>query len=110
MLKQDLIDKLSDSPLFYKTGKSTITQMVDLMFKEILDAVLNGERVLIRGVGAFEPAYRKPYIINHPDKTKGKVMAHERIGIRFSPALNIKKRSRLSNEQKQALQQKIGEM
>jgi nucleoid DNA-binding protein len=93
MIKEDLINYLSESSITYKISKKRLKTIVDEVFRLIIERFIQGEDVLIRGFGHFRIRYRKPHQLIHPS-AKTPVMTHPKYQITFETARNIKRRLR----------------
>lgn len=92
MIKNDLVDALSEKTSTYGVPKSQIKDIVSDLFDILKDELIEGGDIQIRNFGKFTTRYRKPYPINHPS---GKVvMSHAKRQIHFYPAKTIKKHLR----------------
>ena len=64
MTKNELIDLIWESRP--DLSRSRIKQIVDTLFKSMLNAIVNQERIEIRGFGSFAIRKYKPYIGRNP--------------------------------------------
>ena len=64
MIKSELIQKISasNSHLYHRD----VERIVSVIFGEIVDALARGDRVELRGFGAFTVKYRAPRIGRNP--------------------------------------------
>ena len=88
MIKSDLIKKLAeDNPhLYYRD----VEKIVGTIFDEIIVALENGNRVELRGFGAFSTKNRKARIARNP-KTGDPIFLPERYVPVFKPSKLMKK-------------------
>ena len=64
MIKSELIDKMTAlNPHLYH---SDVEKIVDTIFEEIIEALAQGNRVELRGFGAFSVKYRKARLGRNP--------------------------------------------
>lgn len=89
MTKSELVKKLLSkySNLYQKDVK----RIVDLMFDEISAALVRGDRVELRGFGAFSTRSRKSRVARNP-KTNEKVFLGERRVVYYRPGKELKDR------------------
>lgn len=93
MTKSDIIRKLSSRyPTLYLKD---VQKIVDSIFDQIGQALIEGRRVELRGFGAFSVRCRKPRLARNP-RTNETVS----LGERYSPYFRAGKdlRERLNNE------------
>ena len=89
ILKRDLINEIADNlPGFLKKD---IQQSVDIILDSMADALINGQRVEIRGFGSFSVRQRKARVSKNP-KT-GKIMEiPQRKTLHFTMCKSLKER------------------
>ncbi len=64
MIKSELIQKISAAnPHLYQRD---VERIVNVIFDEIIDALSRGDRVELRGFGAFTVKYRAPRVGRNP--------------------------------------------
>jgi len=89
MIKNDLVDKLSESSVCYGLTKKEIRKIVSELFEIITAAIIDGDEIEIRGFGKWETRHRKPRKINHPSNGKI-IMSHSKRVVHFNPARKVK--------------------
>ena len=63
MNRSDLVNKLKDKAAI---SKKDAAEVVDTFFDEIMETLVKGERVEIRGFGSFTVKNYKPYVGRNP--------------------------------------------
>lgn len=94
MIKNDIVRKLSESPICFRISQKQLRQIVTEVLNVMTEALLNREDIILRGFGHFRVKYRAPRVINHPS-TKQRIMSPPKYMIFFDPAKNIKQQMRL---------------
>ncbi|MFH1075873.1 MAG: HU family DNA-binding protein [Pseudomonadota bacterium] len=80
MVKSELVEALSElHPGMYKTD---ITMVVDTIFNEMGAALIRGDRIELRGLGAFNVVFRKPISSTNP-KTGKPMDVPQRLHVHF---------------------------
>ncbi|MCK9229466.1 MAG: integration host factor subunit beta [Syntrophales bacterium] len=87
MTKQQLVESLRDRLPDYKPGDLAIA--VDILFDSIRDALIEGDRIEIRGFGVFSVKTRKPRVGRNP-RTGESVFIPERRTLLFKPGKKLK--------------------
>ncbi|MFQ3348939.1 MAG: integration host factor subunit beta [Paracoccaceae bacterium] len=64
MIRSELIQKIADENLHLT--QRHVERVVNIVFDEIIDALAKGERVELRGFGAFSVKFRKARIGRNP--------------------------------------------
>jgi DNA-binding protein HU-beta len=86
MIKVDIANALMQA---HPCSKATALSVVDLLTNRMKDALLNGERIEIRGFGVFEPRQRKRGY-GRNIKTGQSVKIPTGRSIRFKPGKNLR--------------------
>ena len=87
MTKSELIDQLAkEYPHLYHRD---IEKVVDVFYNSISEALSEGQRVEIRGFGAFSIKKRSPRIGRNP-KTKDSYIIPELYKLNFKPSNKVK--------------------
>lgn len=86
MIKLELVDRLY--ALFPKLKKKEALTIVNLIIEKMADSLVEGERIDIRGFGAFSLKRHPPRLAHNP-KTKQKLMTQEKYSVRFRPSKYI---------------------
>jgi integration host factor subunit beta len=64
MIKSELVQKIADAnPHLYHRD---VEKIVNIIFDEIVDALARGDRVELRGFGAFTVKHREPRVGRNP--------------------------------------------
>jgi len=96
MVKSELIralnEKLPDSQL------DNMEVVVNCLLKHMADALVQGERIEIRGFGGFDLHHRAPRIARNP-KTGEAVELPVKTVLRFKPGKNMRDRVNASRDQ-----------
>lgn len=87
MTKSELIKKLSTK--YPSLKEKEIEDLVALILNEISEALANGDRVELRGFGAFSIRKRKPRTARNP-RTGEQVQVGERNSIYYRPGKELK--------------------
>lgn len=89
MIKSELIDKLAArmTDLPEKQVAAAVNHILDLM----ADALVDGERIEIRGFGSFALRHRPPRAAHNP-KTGEKVMTKSKYSPHFKPGKELRER------------------
>lgn len=87
MTKADLVEKIASQADLSKKDSEVV---VNTVFRSIVDALANGDKVELRGFGSFRTRKRKPRIGRNP-KTGDKVDVPEKSVPFFKPGKNLKK-------------------
>lgn len=89
MIKSELIQKLADENpnLYYRD----VERIVSVVFDEITEALANGDRVELRGFGAFSVKHRPARIGRNP-RSGGSVSIEEKWSPFFKAGKEIKER------------------
>ena len=91
MTKSQLIDKLSDR-LNDTLSKKDAELMVNILFKDMSNALKNGDKIEIRGLGSFKVISRRERVGRNP-KTGDKVKVPEKKAVFFKPGKELKDRA-----------------
>ncbi|MCL1908017.1 MAG: integration host factor subunit beta [Holophagaceae bacterium] len=83
------IDIASDLMQAHPCSKATALSVVDLLTEKMKEALLNGERIEIRGFGVFEPRPRKRGF-GRNIKTGASVKIPDGKSIRFKPGKGLR--------------------
>jgi DNA-binding protein HU-beta len=86
MIKIDIANALMQA---HPCSKATALSVVDLLTNRMKDALMNGERIEIRGFGVFEPRSRKKGF-GRNIKTGQSVKIPEGRSVRFKPGKNLR--------------------
>lgn len=89
MTKSELVKKLSER--FEYLSGNDIKKIVDLVFEEISDALVNDQRVEIRGFGAFSLRSRKARKARNP-RTNESISINERFSAYFRAGKELKEK------------------
>ncbi len=87
MTKVDLVEKIASQEALSKKDSEIV---VNTVFRSIIDALANGDKVELRGFGSFRTRRRKSRIGRNP-KTGDKVDVPEKKVPFFKPGKNLKK-------------------
>ncbi len=89
MIKSELIQKISaaNSHLYHRD----VERIVNVIFGEIVDALARGDRVELRGFGAFTVKYRAPRIGRNP-RTGAAVAVDEKFVPFFKTGKELRER------------------
>jgi integration host factor subunit beta len=87
MTKADLVERIAAT---IELSKKDSEIVVNTVFKSIVDALAQGDKVELRGFGSFRTRNRKPRIGRNP-KTGEKVDVPEKKVPFFKPGKNLKK-------------------
>ena len=89
MIRSELIQKIADeNPHLYQRD---VERIVNTIFNEITDAMSQGNRVELRGFGAFSVRQRKPRVGRNP-RTGEKVMVDAKSVPFFRPGKELRAR------------------
>jgi len=89
MIRSELIQKIADeNPHLYQRD---VEKIVNTIFDEITDAMSNGDRVELRGFGAFSTRHRKARAGRNP-RTGGQVFVAEKHVPFFRAGKELKQR------------------
>ncbi len=88
MKKNDLIKELKGA---HGLTKTTASQIVDLIFRQLSNALAKGDRIEIRGLCSFRVKQYKAYAGRNP-KTGEKVQIKPKKLPIFKPGFDLKKR------------------
>lgn len=89
LTKSELVAAIShDQPLL---SEQDVELAVNSILERIVEALVNGERIEIRGFGSMTLHYRPPRIGRNP-KTGEKVQVPEKYVPHFKPGANLQKR------------------
>jgi len=103
MIKSELIAKIAGAnPHLYHRD---IERIVNVIFDEIVDALARGDRVELRGFGAFTVKHRPPRVGRNP-RTGTSVSVDEKFVPFFKTGKEL--RERLNGEEKPAAGKKPG--
>ena len=91
MTKSQLIENLSEK-LPESLSKKDAELIVNIIFRDMSEALKNGEKIEIRGLGSFKVITRKARIGRNP-KTGEKVEVHEKKAVFFKPGKELKERA-----------------
>lgn len=91
MTKSQLIDKLSDK-LADTLSKKDAELIVNILFRDMSNALKNGDKIEIRGLGSFKVISRRERIGRNP-KTGEKVSVPEKKAVFFKPGKELKDRA-----------------
>jgi DNA-binding protein HU-beta len=86
MIKIDIANALMKA---HPCSKATALSVVDLLTNRMKDALMNGERIEIRGFGVFEPRPRKKGF-GRNIKTGQSVKIPDGRSVRFKPGKNLR--------------------
>lgn len=89
MIKSELIANLAAD--MTHLPEKRIMESVNLILKEMSDALINGERIEIRGFGSFALRYRPPRNAHNP-KTGEKVITEGKHTPHFKPGKELRVR------------------
>ncbi len=89
MIKSELIQKISatNAHLYHRD----VERIVNVIFGEIVDALARGDRVELRGFGAFTVKYRAPRIGRNP-RTGASVAVEEKFVPFFKTGKELRER------------------
>lgn len=87
MTKSELIKRLSSK--YTRLKESELEALVNLVLKEISDALIKNERVELRGFGAFSIRERAPRLARNP-RTGEKVSVGSRKSIYYRAGKELK--------------------
>jgi integration host factor subunit beta len=89
MKRSELVDELAkEYPHLYHRD---IEKVVDVFYSSIADALANGQRVELRGFGAFSIKERGPRIARNP-KNGDRVAVSSRKTVYYKPGKELKER------------------
>ena len=89
MKRSELVDELAKKyPHLYHRD---IEKVVDVFYSSIADALANGQRVELRGFGAFSIKERGPRIARNP-KNGDRVAVSSRKTVYYKPGKELKER------------------
>ncbi|MDH3972987.1 MAG: integration host factor subunit beta [Deltaproteobacteria bacterium] len=91
MTKSQLIDKLSGR-LADTLSKKDAELIVNILFQDMSNALNNGDKIEIRGLGSFKVISRRERIGRNP-KTGEKVRVPEKKAVFFKPGKELKDRA-----------------
>jgi len=91
MTKSQLIDKLSEK-LTDTLSKKDAELIVNILFRDMSDALKNGDKIEIRGLGSFKVISRRERVGRNP-KTGEKVSVPEKKAVFFKPGKELKDRA-----------------
>lgn len=87
MTKADLVERIADNVELSKKDSETV---VNTVFRCIVEALAEGDKVELRGFGSFRTRNRQPRIGRNP-KTGDKVEVPQKKVPFFKPGKNLKK-------------------
>lgn len=87
MTKADLVEKIASQVLLSKKDSEVV---VNTVFRSIIQALSDGDKVELRGFGSFRTRERKSRVGRNP-KTGDKVDVPEKKVPFFKPGKNLKK-------------------
>ncbi len=89
MKRSELVDELAkEYPHLYHRD---IEKVVDVFYSSIADALANGQRVELRGFGAFSIKERRPRIARNP-KNGNRVAVSSKKTVYYKPGKELKER------------------
>lgn len=89
MKRSELVDELAkEYPHLYHRD---IEKVVDVFYSSIADALANGQRVELRGFGAFSIKERGPRIARNP-KNGDRVAVSSKKNVYYKPGKELKER------------------
>lgn len=91
MTKSQLIDKLSDK-LADTLSKKDAELIVNILFRDMSNALKSGDKIEIRGLGSFKVISRRERIGRNP-KTGEKVRVPQKKAVFFKPGKELKDRA-----------------
>ena len=87
MTKADLVEKIAEQIALSKKDSETV---VNTVFRSIVDALVNDDKVELRGFGSFRTRERRSRVGRNP-KTGDRVDVPEKKVPFFKPGKNLKK-------------------
>ena len=87
MVKSELLTKLKNK--FPELQATTVELGLNSILKQIEGALIQGERIEIRGFGSFTLRYRPPRVSRNP-KTGEALNLSARVGVHFKPGKEMK--------------------
>jgi integration host factor subunit beta len=96
MVKSELADKLNEK--FPELKGNDVELALDCILGQMVDALVQGERIEIRGFGSFSCRHRAPRIARNP-KTGESVALPAKVGTHFKPGKELKDRVNASRGQ-----------
>jgi len=91
MTKSELIDKLSEE-LSKSISKKDAELIINIIFREMSNALKKGDKIEIRGLGSFKVITRRARDGRNP-KTGKKVSVPEKKAVFFKPGKELKERA-----------------
>lgn len=89
MLKSDLVHKIRNQKPYLHV--KDVEKLVDTILDEIISAMRRGDRVEIRGFGAFSVRLREAHSGRNP-RTGAKVAVKKKLALHFKAGLEIRER------------------
>lgn len=88
-IKSQLIEEVSRSMI--SLPEKEVALAVNHIIDKLAEALINRERIEIRGFGAFSPRFRAPRLAHNP-KTGQKVTTTPRYSVHFKPGKELRER------------------
>ena len=96
MIKSQLIERLAAK--MTHLPEKTVTIGINRLLRLMSDALINGQRIEVRGFGSFSLHYRPPRAAHNP-KTGERVMTVEKYSPHFKPGKELRERIDASKHQ-----------
>ena len=96
MVKSELVRALNEKFPEYQLGDVDLA--VNCLLKHMADALVQGERIEIRGFGGFDLHHRPPRIARNP-KTGEAVNLPAKLAVHFKPGLDMRNRVNAARNQ-----------
>lgn len=95
VVKSELLRKLNEK--IPDLLESDVTLALDCILGQMVDALVNGDRIEIRGFGSFEVRRRPPRLACNP-KTGEKVKVSAKVRSHFKPGKELRNRVKASRD------------